>query len=246
MPATLLHGRRANTPARTFCLNQSSFQATGFSPELVVSVDKGKVTTEPLAGTRSQIGTEEEIEALANELLNDDKEILEHVLSVKEAINELNRVCQLNTVNVEDFMSIKQQKSVQHLGSTVTGQLSTDHDTCDAFNVLFPSTTASGIPKNEALEAIRRLEERPRELYSGAVLMLEGDDFEATLCLRTVFQDPEKGWIQAGAGIIDRSTPERELTETNEKLASIAPFIVFEKPEGLPTKRTLPTELAPR
>ena len=92
MPATLLRGRRANTPARTFCLNQAGFQATGFSPELVVSVDKGKVTTEPLAGTRSRIGTKEEIEVLANELLNDDKEILEHVLSVKEPINELNRV----------------------------------------------------------------------------------------------------------------------------------------------------------
>ncbi len=130
-------------------------------------------------------------------------------------------------------MSIKHRGSVQHLGSRVTGRLSQEADAWSAFDVLFPSITASGIPKDSALQAISRLETRPRELYSGAILLLDGKDFfEATLCLRTVFQDPTKQWIQAGAGIISQSNPERELTETGEKLASIAPYIVYESWEN--------------
>lgn len=126
-------------------------------------------------------------------------------------------------------MVIKERGPVQHLGSSVGGTLSPSKDPWAAFNVIFPSITASGIPKPIALEAIDRLENTPRELYAGAVLFLQGQDlFEATLCLRTVFQDPQKQWIQAGAGVISASTPERELTETHEKMASIAPFIVYE------------------
>ena len=127
-------------------------------------------------------------------------------------------------------MIIKERGSVQHLGSSVIGQLSTTSDPWSAFNVLFPSITASGIPKNDALEAIDRLETRPRELYSGAVLLIDSKDdfFEATLCLRIVLQDKTNSWIQAGAGIIAQSDPEREFTETCEKMASVAPYVVFE------------------
>jgi salicylate synthetase len=127
-------------------------------------------------------------------------------------------------------MAIKERGSVQHLGSSVLGQLSPTSDPWTAFNVLFPSITASGIPKNTALEAIDRLETRPRELYSGAVLLIDSKDefFEATLCLRIVLQDSTNSWIQAGAGIIAQSNPEREFTETCEKMASTAPYIVFE------------------
>ena len=111
------------------------------------------------------------------------------------------------------------------------GQLSAKADAWSALNVLFPSITATGIPKNTAMKAIERLETRPRELYSGAVMLIDGkeDLFEATLCLRTVFQDTDKTWIQAGAGIISKSNPERELTETAEKLASVAPYVVYEE-----------------
>ncbi|KAA8648678.1 uncharacterized protein ATNIH1004_004563 [Aspergillus tanneri] len=205
MPATLLCGRRLNNPKRSFSLCHEGFEATGFSPELVISVDNGKVTAEPLAGTRSCIGTE--AEALAQELLNDPKEIVEHVMSVKES----------------------KRGSVQHLGSRVTGDLSPDKYIWDAFNVAFPSITASGIPKQAAIEAIQRLEKKPRELYAGAVFMLEDTkSFEAALVLRTVFQDRHHQWIQAGAGVISQSHPQRELTETREKMASIAPFVVAE------------------
>ncbi|PYH49750.1 putative salicylate synthetase [Aspergillus saccharolyticus JOP 1030-1] len=229
MPATLLCGRRCNAPARSFSLSHKGYQATGFSPELVMSVKGGKVITEPLAGTRSRTGKDAEIERLRQELLNDPKEIVEHVMSVREAIDELKRLCPEDTVLVEDLMSVRPRGSVQHLGSTVSGFLKPERDCWDALDVLFPSTTASGIPKQAALEGIQRLEQRPRELYSGAVLMIEGNKtMEAALVLRTVFQDQSCQWVQAGAGVIAQSTPTRELTETREKLASIAPFVVAE------------------
>ncbi|KAF4458952.1 ADC synthase [Fusarium albosuccineum] len=225
VPGTLLRGRRSNTPARSFALSHEGFEATGFSPELVMLLADGKVTTEPLAGTRSREGSAAEVEKLRNDLVSDPKEIVEHVISVREAIEELNRVCAKDTVAVEDFMSIRPRGSVQHLGSRVAGSLAPGKDAWDAFNVLFPSITASGIPKLAALQAIQRLEPQPRELYSGAVLLIEGAGFfEATLVLRTIFQDASRRWLQAGAGVISQSIPEREFTETREKLASIAPY----------------------
>lgn len=203
MPATLLYG-----------------------PELVMSVTGNKVVTEPLAGTRDRMGNPEHNKAKEAELLHDSKEVLEHILSVKEAIAELEAVCQPGSVVVEDLMSVRQRGSVQHLGSGVSGQLAENKDAWDAFTVLFPSITASGIPKNAALNAIMQIEKTPRELYSGAILLLDDTRFDAALVLRSVFQDSQRCWIQAGAGIIAQSTPERELTETREKLASIAPYLM--------------------
>ncbi|KAE8152565.1 ADC synthase [Aspergillus avenaceus] len=229
MPATLLQGRRSNNPARSFSFSHGGLQATGFSPELVLSVHDRKVTTEPLAGTRSCKGTEAEAEKLRHELLNDPKEIVEHVISVKEAIGELNQLCLSDTIAVEGLMEVRRRGSVQHLGSRVVGMLSPERSVWEAFEVLFPSITASGIPKRAAIEAIQRLEHQPRELYAGAVFMIEDlESFEAALVLRTVFQDENRQWVQAGAGVISQSLPEREMTETCEKLASIAPFVVTE------------------
>ena len=154
---------------------------------------------------------------------------MEHVISVKEAIEELDRLCVPRSVTIDDFMSVRARGSVQHLGSRVAGILSPDKDMWDAFEVLFPSITASGIPKHIAIKAIQRLEDERRELYSGAVFMIEDlESFEATLVLRSVFQDATRQWIQAGAGVILQSNPQRELRKTCEKLASIAPFVVTE------------------
>lgn len=144
------------------------------------------------------------------------------------AIDELKKFCDKPSVIVEELMAVRDCGSVQHLGSCVSGKLAEGKDGFDAFNVLFPAITASGIPKALVLDATHRLEDRPRELYSGAVLIDGMDTFEGTLVLRTVSQHGKKGWIQAGAGIIDQSTPERELTELTEtcgKLASIAPYL---------------------
>lgn len=226
MPATLLYGRQGNTPTRSFMFRQEGREVLGFSPELVMSVMNSKVVTEPLAGTRECRGNPEHNKAKATELLHDGKEVLEHILSVKEAIAELKMVCQPGSVVVEDLMSVRKRGCVQHLGSGVSGQLAENKDAWDAFTELFPSITASGIPKNAALNAIMQIEKTPRELYSGAILLLDDTRFDAALVLRSVFQDSKRSWIQAGAGIIAQSTPDRELTETQEKLASIAPYLI--------------------
>ncbi|KAF7620893.1 hypothetical protein AFLA_006187 [Aspergillus flavus NRRL3357] len=157
MPETLRCGRQHHNPARSFCLLHGNNQATGFSPELVMS---------------------------------------------------------LRDV-VDDLMTVRPRGSVQHLGSTVSGALLPGKDAWDAFNILFPSITATGIPKQAALEGIGRLEKHPRELYSGAILLIEDPEtWDVALVLRTVFQGREKQWIQAGAGIVAQPSPVRELTET--------------------------------
>ncbi|KAL4730895.1 hypothetical protein ACLX1H_002937 [Fusarium chlamydosporum] len=231
MLSTLMVGRELNTPKRSFSFNHAGYQSTGFSPELIVSLEDGKITTEPLAGTRACPDDLAERARLRNELENDPKEIVEHIMSVKEAIAELKQICPHESVVVEDLMSVRTRGKVQHLGSRVTGVLEDDKDCWDALNVLFPSITASGIPKSDALEVIESLEQGARELYSGGIIMMEpsGKSFEASLVLRSVFQDQRHQWAQAGAGIISQSQPEREFTETCEKLATITPFVIKEE-----------------
>jgi salicylate synthetase len=245
MVGTLVCGRRANTPRRAFLVDHHGFSATGFSPELVMSFQDGKVTTEPLAGTRANVGTEKERSWLQNDLLNDPKEVMEHIISVQEAMREMNQFCADGTVAVADLMSVKQRGKVQHLASTVTGTLCPSKDVWDALHVLFPAITATGIPKMKAIEAIHRLETRPRELYSGAILLFEGSkSVEASLVLRSVFQDSERSWLQAGAGIIALSTPDRELTETCEKLRSVAPFVMSIREEAVQSAQVAVRQLA--
>lgn len=225
MTATLFSGRQANTPKRTFLLRRGAREAVGFSPELVMAVEQGHVVSEPLAGTRLRQENASDNETGAG-LLSDAKEVIEHVITLRAALDELHTVCQSDSVVINDLMSIRMRGRVCHLGSRVSGQLKPNKDAWDAFDVLFPGITASGVPKDSALAAISRLETTPRELYSGAILWLEGQTrFEAALVLRSAFQDEERQWIQAGAGIIAQSTPEREMIETREKLSSIAPYL---------------------
>lgn len=232
IPATFRRGRAANTPARSFLLRLDGLEAAGFSPELVAAVRADRtVVAEPLAGTRA-LGLSEELDRCARtELQTDMKEIAEHALSVQTAFDEVAAVAEPGTTAVTDFMRVRERGSVQHLGSTVTGTLSGRFGPWDALAALFPSITASGTPKSDAVEAIYRFEGRPRGLYSGAVVSLTAaGDLEATLALRTVFRQQGRCWLQAGAGIVEQSEPEREFLETCEKLGSVAPYLVARRP----------------
>ncbi|MEU8385569.1 salicylate synthase [Streptosporangium sp. NPDC048865] len=225
--ATYACGRAANTPARSFLLDLDGFQAAGFSPEVLVRVDgHGTVSTQPLAGTRA-FGRGEDVDSKTRrELENDPKEIFEHAVSVRASQDELYRVCAPGTVRVTGFMAVKERGSVQHLGSSVSGELSPGRTGWDALDALFPGVTASGIPKTPAIDAISRLEE-PRGLYAGAVLAVSQDGaMDAALVLRAVYSENGRAWLRAGAGIVSGSTPEREYEETCEKLSSIAPYVV--------------------
>ncbi|WP_217441251.1 salicylate synthase [Nocardia barduliensis] len=226
--ATYRHGRQANNPARSFLLHLGGIEAAGFSPEVVVAVDaSGRVISQPLAGTRALTDDPVQNRRLRAELLSNSKEIYEHAISVKIAHDELLDVCIPDTLYVEEFMSVRERGTVQHLASRVAGQLAEGHHAWDAFAAVFPAVTASGVPKAAAYTGIRTHEPAARGLYSGAVLTVEHDgSMDAALVLRAVYRQHGKTWLQAGAGIVGDSRPEREFEETCEKLDSVARFLV--------------------
>lgn len=222
-----LLGRRSNTPARSFLLRDGDFECYGFSPETVVEVNaQGVVSTQPLAGTRALPGVPAQDERLRQELLKDPKEIAEHAVSVKLAIDEMEPVCCRDSVAVVDFMSVSPRGSVQHLSSRVRGKLAQGRHAWDAFESLFPAVTASGIPKREAVESIRRHEPHARGLYSGCVMTVDSDgQLDAALVLRSVFRQGGECRAQAGAGVVAMSTPQREWDETREKMDSVVRYL---------------------
>nr|WP_308212045.1 MULTISPECIES: salicylate synthase [Nocardia] len=233
VPASYRLGRAHNTPARSFLLRLGGLEAAGFSPELVVAVDDGGVvTTEPLAGTRAFGRGAEADRAARAELLADPKEIVEHAISVQTSFAEIAAVAEAGTTAVSDFMAVRERGSVQHLASTVRGRLAPTRTPWDALEVLFPSVTASGIPKPAGVDAVFRLDHDPRGLYSGAVVTVSPTGaLEATLVLRAVYQTTDGAWLRAGAGIVAQSRPDREFEETCEKLSSMAPYLVEARPE---------------
>jgi salicylate synthetase len=226
MLATLYHGRRANTPRRAFTFKQGEFQATGFSPELVLSVNEGTVFTEALAGTQSCDETE------ARALQNDPKEVMEHLIAVRGSIRRLKHICKQDSVVIRDFMTTVTRGNVRHLCSHISGSLLPSKDGWDSIR---SNITVPALLKERNSEAIEAFEPYPRELYGGSVVMIDGPAFfEAALVLRSVFQDQGRQWLQAGAGVTALSDAVREFTETCEKLASVAPYLVAEsETEGI-------------
>ncbi|WP_445935541.1 salicylate synthase [Photorhabdus sp. P32] len=227
MPHSYWLGRQANTPARSFFLRDEDFSVYGFSPETVVEADgSGWVSTQPLAGTRALTHDKDQDQRLRADLLSDPKEISEHAVSAKLALEELSPICQAETLCVSEFMAIRERGSVQHLASRVKGLLQTDKNRWDAFIALFPAVTASGIPKKPSLQAISRYEGEPRRLYSGCVMLLDSSGkLDAALVLRSLYQYQGRCWLQAGAGLVRDSKPEREWQETCEKLDCIMKYV---------------------
>lgn len=227
-PSTYRLGRQHNTPARSFLLRLGGIRALGYSPELVAEVrEDGVVVTEPLAGTRARSGDPAVDGPVRAELESDAKEIVEHAISVRTSMEEIAEVTEPGSAAVTDFMTVRERGSVQHLGSTVSGRLDPARNRMDALVALFPAVTASGIPKAPGIEAILRLDECPRSLYSGAVVMFSADGgLDAALTLRAAYEQDGRTWLRAGAGVIDASRPEREFEETCEKLATLAPYLI--------------------
>ncbi|MEU6408078.1 salicylate synthase [Microbispora sp. NPDC046933] len=232
--ASYLAGRRANTPARSFLLNLGGWRAAGFSPETVVEVDpSGRVSTQPLAGTRALGPDPEENERLRRELLTDAKEVHEHAISVRLACEQMESICRRGSVIVEEFMTVKERGSVQHLASRVAGSLEEVVGPWQAFAALFPAITATGVPRAAALTALTRHEVEPRGLYGGAVFRVGTDgSLDAALVLRTLLGRGERTWLRAGAGVMGQSAPEREYEETCEKLRSVVPYVRFHRLVG--------------
>jgi salicylate synthetase len=227
-PSTYRLGRRHNTPVRSFLLRLGGIRAVGYSPELVTAIrHDGAVVTEPLAGTRALGRGAVRDRQARHDLESNSKEIVEHAISVRSSLQEITEIAEPGSAVVTDFMTVRERGSVQHLGSTISARLSPSSDRMDALEALFPAVTASGIPKAGGVEAILRLDESPRGLYSGAMVMVSADGgLDAALTLRAAYEADGKTWLRAGAGIIEGSEPEREFEETCEKFATLAPYLV--------------------
>lgn len=227
-PSTYRLGRRFNTPVRSFLLRLGGIRAVGYSPELVAAVLRdGTVVTEPLAGTRALGRGAARDRQARDDLESNSKEIVEHAISVRSSLREMTEIAEPGTAAVTDFMAVRERGSVQHLGSTISARLGPSSDRMDALEALFPAVTASGIPKAAGVEAILRLDECPRGLYSGAVVMVSADGgLDAALTLRAAYECDGKTWLRAGAGLIEESEPEREFEETCEKLSTLAPYLI--------------------
>jgi anthranilate synthase component 1 len=194
----------------------------GSSPEALVKVADGRVIAHPIAGTRWRGATPAEDAALADEMLADEKERAEHLMLVDLARNDLGRVCTPGTVEVIDFMSVERYSHVMHLVSTVEGELSPGRGAYDVLAATFPAGTLSGAPKVRAMELIDELEPVRRGLYGGVVGYLDvAGDMDFAIAIRTALLRRGVAHVQAGAGIVADSVPEREDEECRNKAAAV-------------------------
>ena len=190
----------------------------GTSPEMLVKVDGGKVQTRPIAGTRPRGKTPEEDAALEEELLADEKERAEHIMLVDLGRNDLGRVAEYGTVKCDSFMQIERYSHVMHIVSNVSGQLRKDKDFFDAFLSCMPAGTVSGAPKIRAMEIIAEIENEARGAYAGAIGYLGfAGSLNTCITIRTIIFKNGKAYVQAGAGIVWDSVPEKEYEETVNK-----------------------------
>ena len=214
--------RVINPSPYMYYLDFGDEQVIGASPEMLVRVEKRRVTTVPIAGTRPRGVDHSEDKRFAQELLVDKKERAEHTMLVDLARNDVGRVCKFGSVEVTEFMGIERFSHVQHLVSTVQGTLMDHLDGCDALKSCFPAGTVSGAPKIRAMQIIGETEPDARGLYAGAVGYIGFDrNLEFAIAIRTVGVKNKKAYIQAGAGIVADSVPEKEWIETENKAAAM-------------------------
>ena len=198
------------------------YQIIGASPESLVSVKKGEVTTNPIAGTRPRGATEEEDQALAHELLHDIKETAEHRMLVDLGRNDIGKIAQNGTVEVTKYMEVEYFRYVMHLTSVVKGQLLPHLTALDALKATLPAGTVSGAPKIRAMRRIYELEQEKRGVYAGAIGYLSATgDMDFAIAIRTMILKNQKAYVQAGAGIVYDSVPENEFYETINKAKSM-------------------------
>lgn len=210
--------RQINPSPYMYYIDFGDSQIIGASPEMLLRVEKGTVTTVPIAGTRLRGATPEEDARLAADLLTDEKERAEHTMLVDLARNDLGRICTFGSVHVDDFMSVERFSHVQHIVSTVRGTLRGRSDCYDALKSCFPAGTVSGAPKLRAMQIIEEVEGSRRGIYAGAVGYVGFDrTMEFAITIRTILAHKKKAYIQVGAGIVADSVPEREWYETENK-----------------------------
>jgi anthranilate synthase component I len=214
--------RRVNPSPYLFFLRMPTFEVVGASPELLLQVERDRLTTHPIAGTRPRGANEAEDELLAEQLRRDPKERAEHVMLVDLGRNDVGRVSRPGTVAVTKYMEVEKYSHVLHLVSHVEGRLRPDLDALDALRAVFPAGTLSGAPKVRAMQLIAAAERERRGLYGGAVGYLGYDgNLDTAITIRSAVLRDGVAHVHAGAGIVKDSVPEREFEETEHKAAAL-------------------------
>ena len=214
--------REINPSPYMYYLDFGDEKVIGASPEMLVRVEKRRVTTVPIAGTRPRGENPAEDEKYAKDLLDDAKERAEHTMLVDLARNDIGRVCRFGSVEVSEFMTIEKFSHVQHIVSTVNGMLKDNLDCYDAFRSCFPAGTVSGAPKIRAMQIIDEQESVPRGIYAGAVGYIGFDrNLDFAIAIRTVIVRDGTAYVQIGAGIVADSVPANEWIETENKAAAM-------------------------
>lgn len=218
--------RVANPAPYMFFLRLMGIELAGSSPEPLVRVERGRVSTRPIAGTRPRGETEVRDRLLEHELLADPKEQAEHAMLVDLARNDLARVCVTGSVAPTQLMEVERFTKVMHIVSTVEGDLRDDMHPFDALAVTFPAGTLSGAPKRRAMELIASHEPDARGPYGGAVgyCTFQGD-LDFCITIRTAVVKEGSAHVQSGAGVVADSDPETELEETKAKASALLPAV---------------------
>ncbi|GAE25077.1 anthranilate synthase [Halalkalibacter wakoensis JCM 9140] len=214
--------RMVNPSPYLFYLKFDQMEVVGSSPERLVQVQDGHVEIHPIAGTRKRGRNEKEDEQLAEELLADEKERAEHYMLVDLARNDVGRIAEYGSVKTPTMLSIEKFSHVMHIVSKVTGTLRTGTKPLEALMASFPAGTVSGAPKIRAMEILQELEPTRRGVYAGAIGYLGYDgNIDSCIAIRTMVIQNGKAYIQAGAGIVADSIPEKEYEETQNKAKAL-------------------------
>jgi anthranilate synthase component 1 len=210
--------RVINPSPYMFFLKMKNLTLIGSSPEVMVKVVDGKVNVRPIAGTRQRGATEEEDDALARELIADPKERAEHIMLLDLGRNDVGRVAEYGSVHIDEQMIIEKYSHVMHITSSVTGNLRDDMNAFHALKACLPAGTLSGAPKIRAMEIIEELESVRRGPYGGAVGYIDfSGNMDTCITIRTIVLVDGNAYVQAGAGIVADSVPEKEYQETMNK-----------------------------
>ncbi|MDH3214705.1 MAG: anthranilate synthase component I [Candidatus Krumholzibacteria bacterium] len=214
--------RILNPSPYMFYINFGDFQLIGSSPEMLVKLDKGQATLNPIAGTRPRGSDATQDRHLQTDLKTDEKERAEHVMLVDLGRNDLGRVCEPGSVNMESLMQVEKYSHVMHLVSRVKGVLKSDLDMFDLLRSAFPAGTLTGAPKIRAMEIIADLEREKRGPYGGAVGYFGAQgDMDMCITIRTIVMKGDQYYVQGGAGIVADSDAAAEYKETLDKIQAL-------------------------
>ena len=210
--------RKLNPSPYMYFLNLGEFQIVGASPEILVRLENEEVTLRPIAGTRVRGNNLEEDKFNEEELLNDPKEIAEHLMLIDLGRNDVGRVSEIGTVNVTEKMIIEKYSHVMHIVSNIVGRLQTGLTSFDVLKAALPAGTLSGAPKIRAMEVINELEPSSRGIYGGAIGYVGWNgNMDTAIAIRTAVIKDNKIHVGAGAGVVADSVPENEWEECKQK-----------------------------